>query len=45
MPNIALDDVPIGKDENSNKEIKKVGEITKFEFKPIPHMKLEKNLI
>ena len=37
LPNIALDDVPIGKDENSNKEIKKVGEITKFEFKPIPH--------
>ena len=32
LPNLALDDVPIGKDENSNKEIKKVGEIPKFEF-------------
>ena len=44
LPNIALDDVPIGKDENSNKEIKKVGEITKFEFKPIPHYEIGKKL-
>ena len=37
LPNLALDDVPIGKDDRSNKEIKKIGEIPKFEFKPIPH--------
>ena len=32
IPNIALDDVPIGKDENSNKLIKKCGEPKKFNF-------------
>jgi len=37
VPNIALDDVPIGKDEKSNKEIKKVGKVTNFEFKPLSH--------
>tara|TARA_B100000029_G_scaffold86200_2_gene76490 strand:- start:4076 stop:5326 length:1251 start_codon:yes stop_codon:yes gene_type:complete len=41
-PNIALDDVPIGKDENSNKEIKKNGELPKFTFKPISHYELGK---
>ena len=35
LPNLSLDDVPIGKDASSNKEIKKIGEIPKFEFKPI----------
>ena len=44
LPNLALDDVPIGKDESSNKEIKKVGEIPKFEFKPMPHYEIGKNL-
>ena len=37
LPNIALDDVPVGKDDKSNKEIKKVGEITKINFKPLSH--------
>jgi len=37
LPNIAQDDVPVGKDENSNKEIKKIGEIPKFNFKPLSH--------
>ena len=32
LPNIALDEVPIGKDEKSNKEIKKEGIIKKFNF-------------
>ena len=44
LPNIALDDVPIGKDESSNKEINKVGEISKFEFKPISHYEIGKKL-
>ena len=44
LPNIALDDVPIGKNENSNKEIKKIGEIFKFEFKPISHYEIGKKL-
>jgi len=44
LPNIALDDVPIGKNENSNKEIKKIGEIFKFEFKPMSHYEIGKKL-
>jgi len=37
LPNIAQDDVPVGKDSNSNKEIQKIGEIPKFNFKPLSH--------
>ena len=44
LPNIALDDVPIGKDENSNKEIKKVGNVINFNFKPLSHDELGKKL-
>jgi len=44
LPNIALDDVPLGRDENSNKEVKKVGEVSKFEFKPLSHYELGKKL-
>ena len=33
LPNIALDDVPIGKDENANKEIGKFGKINKTNYK------------
>ena len=42
MPNIALDDVPVGKDESSNKEINKVGEAHKFDFKTLSHSELGK---
>ncbi len=42
LPNIAKDDVPIGKDESKNKEIKKVGDIPKFSFKPLSHNDLGK---
>ena len=44
LPNLALDDVPIGKDDSSNKEIKKIGEIPKFEFKPMSHYEIGKSL-
>ena len=44
LPNLALDDVPIGKDESSNIEVKKVGKIPKFNFKPISHFEIGKNL-
>ncbi|RUA16447.1 MAG: serine--tRNA ligase [Alphaproteobacteria bacterium] len=44
LPNLALDDVPIGKDDRSNKEIKKIGEIPKFEFKPTSHYEIGNNL-
>jgi len=44
LPNLAIDDVPIGKDSNSNKEIKKAGEIPKFKFQPITHYEIGKKL-
>ena len=44
LPNIPLDDVPVGKDENSNVEIKKFGEIKKFDFKPKSHFELGNGL-
>jgi len=44
LPNLALDDVPIGKDESYNKEINKVGEITKFNYQPRSHDEIGKKL-
>ena len=44
IPNIALDDVPIGKDESYNKEIEKKGEIKKFNFNPKSHFELGEKL-
>ena len=44
LPNLAMDDVPIGNDEKSNKEIKKFGNIEKFSFKPETHFELGKKL-
>ena len=44
LPNIALDDVPIGSDEKANKEIEKKGIIRRFNFKPKPHYILGENL-
>jgi len=40
LPNIALAEVPIGKDEKANKEIKKNGKIPKFDFKLLSHNEL-----
>ena len=40
LPNIALDDVPLGKDEKYNKLIKKVGEIKDFSFKIKSHIEI-----
>ena len=40
IPNIALDDVPVGKDEKFNKLIKKVGSISDFTFKVKSHIEL-----
>ena len=40
IPNIPLSDVPMGQDENSNKEIEKKGEIKDFNFKPKTHYEL-----
>jgi len=44
LPNLALEDVPVGKDESANKEINKVGEIPKFNFIPLSHDQIGKKL-
>ncbi len=44
IPNIAKDDVKVGKDEKNNEVIKKVGNPTKFDFKPKDHLFLGENL-
>ncbi|HJM78198.1 MAG TPA: serine--tRNA ligase [Candidatus Pelagibacter bacterium] len=44
IPNLPLEDVPIGVDENFNKEILKSGAISKFSFKPKSHYELGENL-
>lgn len=36
----AADEVPIGKDETENVEIRRVGEIPKFDFEPLDHVTL-----
>ena len=40
IPNIPDEDVPVGKDEEENVEIKKVGEPKDFDFEPKPHDQL-----
>ena len=44
MPNIALEDVPIGKDESANKEIKTFSKPRKFDFKILSHYEIGKKL-
>jgi len=44
IPNLPLEDVPIGVDENFNKEILKSGTINKFSFKAKSHYELGENL-
>jgi len=44
IPNLPLEDVPIGVDENFNKEILKSGTINKFSFNPKSHYELGENL-
>ena len=44
IPNAPLKDVPIGKDENDNKEIVKVGNIKEFSFKPKSHYEIGEKL-
>ncbi len=44
IPNLPLTDVPIGVDENFNKEISKSGTIKEFSFNPKSHYELGENL-
>ena len=40
IPNLPLPDVPLGKDEKDNKEVRKVGKPPKFAFKPKQHFEI-----
>ena len=40
MPNLALPEVPLGRDESDNVEIRKWGEPTRFDFEPRGHVEL-----
>ena len=44
IPNLPLDDVPLGKDENSNLEVSKAGIVPNFNFKVKSHYELGKAL-
>jgi len=44
MPNLPQDDVPIGKDESDNIEVKRFGEIPTFDFQPKPHWEIGEDL-
>jgi seryl-tRNA synthetase len=40
IPNLTRDEVPVGSDERSNLDVKKWGELPKFDFQPKPHWEL-----
>jgi len=44
IPNIALSDVPIGKDESFNKEVSVNGKLPEFKFKPKSHYEIGEKL-
>ncbi len=44
VPNLALDNVPIGRTEDDNVVVKQVGRLPEFSFQPQPHYILAENL-
>jgi seryl-tRNA synthetase len=44
IPNLPRDDVPVGKDEHDNKEVRKVGTPPRFDFKPRQHFEIGEEL-
>lgn len=44
IPNIPSDTTPVGKDDSENVEIRKWGEPSAFDFKPLAHWDIGKNL-
>ncbi len=44
IPNIPAPDVPVGKDETENVEIRKWGKPRKFDFEPFPHWEIGEKL-
>jgi len=44
IPNLPADDVPVGKDETDNVEVRRWGEPRKFDFEPFPHWEIGEKL-
>ena len=44
IPNLPADDVPVGKSEHNNAEIKRWGELPQFDFTPRPHWEIGESL-
>jgi seryl-tRNA synthetase len=44
IPNLPLDDVPVGKDEKDNVVLREVGEKPKFDFQPKDYLEIAQNL-
>lgn len=44
IPNVPLDEVPVGRNETFNQELRTWGEPTKFSFKPKSHIDIAKDL-
>lgn len=44
IPNIPADSTPVGKDENDNVEVRRVGQIPAFDFEPKQHFEIGENL-
>ena len=44
IPNMPKDDVPVGKDENDNPEVRRWGEVPQFDFAPKAHYEIGESL-
>jgi len=44
LPNLVMEEVPVGEDESANKVLREVGDIPKFEFEAKEHWELGKQL-
>lgn len=44
IPNVPNEDVPVGKDDSQNLEIRKYGNLPNFDFEPLPHWEIGKKL-
>jgi seryl-tRNA synthetase len=44
IPNMAHPDAPVGREDSDNLEVKRVGELPKFNFEPADHVKLGQDL-
>jgi len=44
IPNMAHPDAPVGRDDNDNYEVKRTGQLPKFDFEPADHVKLGQDL-